>query len=226
MRSRQLMFSRRLVGFRFVSLSPSPLRTSAFAVCSLVWREQSPRLWLANRCSGAAGWRAFHGSKAGGCLPGLLCVRYLGRLSQCVEWIIAGYGIRQTLKGALKLRPRVPALVTRQLSVELGKSSGVSQCHHHRGNLIETVPQAHQPGKKCHAAPDAIGVLVRWVRLVDEVRFAILHPLRSRREIRQRIVADDRGAPARERFAGAQAAEVSVHRTLAQFRLKQRGDSR
>src|SRR3984957_20658244 len=224
MRSRQLMFSRRLICFRLASLSPSPLRSSAFAVCSLVWREQSPGLCLA--CSGAAGWREFHGSKAGGCLPGLLSVRYLSRLSQCVKWIIAGYPIRQTLKGALKLRPRVPAQVTRQLGVELGKSAGVSQSHHHRGNLIETVPQAHQPGEKCHAAPDAVGILVRWVRLVDEVRFAILHPLRSRREIRQRIVADDRGAPARERFAGAQAAEVSVHRTLAQFRLKQRGDSR
>jgi len=125
----------------------------------------------------------------------------------------------------LELGPGIAGFISGERGIEVGQSSRVAKIHHGWSDLLQAVSLADHPGEKRHTAACAVGTLIGILGLVDEVGHAIGDPLRGGGEVGERVISNHRGTPARHSFPGALAAEVSVHRALAQFCLKQGRDS-
>src|ERR1700719_4319969 len=100
-------------------------------------------------------------------------------------------------------------IVRRQVAIEFGEGPAITQVDDGRSDLREAVALADQPRDEGHAASGAVGTLIGVVGVVYEIRHAIGDPLWGGSKIRQRVVADEGGAPARQGFARALATKIS-----------------
>src|SRR6266550_2078410 len=138
-------------------------------------------------------------------------VTELRRRRGTAERVVIGNAVWQRLHRGEKLWPRVDSSVGPQLGVQIGQCARVAAGNDRPGNRTQVNAGAHQPGYKGHSASGAVGASVGGVGLVHVVRHSIPGPGRSGREVTERVVANDRCAPPGQRFAGADAAEISSH---------------